>query len=332
MTDPWLSVLIPVYRVEPWLAACVDSVRRQADPGVEVLLLDDASPDRSGELARQLVADWPQARVLSHEYNRGLSAARNSLLAQARGDYVWFLDSDDLLLPGAIDGLRAALAGDGPDLVLCDFAVVRERTRLKHRLRGELHRSTFAGPSGQTRVVDGELMAGLLEVGELHSWSKIARRTLWRQAPFPEGRYFEDMAVIPGLLAHARSYRHVASPWVGYRQREGSILTAIDAEKIGHLLENMLSLRRGLAALPGFAEPRARFAVEHFCARSLITARRRMRLLDPVPPALAEQLRSAFAEALPQGLDPLLGGYLKRGWALRALRARRHLRASDQAR
>jgi glycosyltransferase involved in cell wall biosynthesis len=327
MPTPWLSLLIPVYRVEPWLAACVDSVRGQADAGVEVLLLDDASPDRSGDLARRLVADWPQARVLSHERNRGLSAARNSLLAQARGDYVWFLDSDDMLLPGAIAGLRAAIDQGAPDLVLCDFAVVRERARLKHRLRGERHRRTFAGTSNVTREADAALAAGLLEIGELHSWSKIARREVWQQASFPEGRYFEDMAVIPALLAHARSYRHVDRPWVGYRQREGSILTAVDAERIGHLLDNMLALRHGLAALPVLDDPAARFALEHFCARSLIAARRHLRRLGSAAPELEAKLREACAEALPDGLDALLRGYRRRGWLLRALRAKRQLRA-----
>lgn len=325
MNSPWLSLLIPVYRVEPWLAACVASVREQADAGVEVLLLDDASPDRSGELARRLVADWPQARVLSHERNRGLSAARNSLLAQARGDYVWFLDSDDLLLPGAIAGLRAAVAQGAADLVLCDFAVVRERERLKHRLRGERHRRTFAGTSNQTREADAALAAGLLEIGELHSWSKIARRELWQQASFPEGRYFEDMAVIPTLLAHARNYRHVDRPWVGYRQREGSILAAVDAGRIGHLLDNMLALRRGLIDLPALEDTTAQFALQHFCARSLIAARRHLRRLGTPAPELESKLRAACAEALRDGLDALLRGYRQRGWLLRALRARRQL-------
>ena len=67
---------------------------------------------------------------------------------------------------------------------------------------------------------------GLLQVGQLHSWSKIARREVWQAAPFPEGRYYEDMAVIAALIASTRSYRYVPETWVGYRQREGSILAS----------------------------------------------------------------------------------------------------------
>jgi len=224
-----------------------------------------------------------------------------------------------------LPGLRAAVREGAPDLVLCDFAVVRERESLKHRLRGERHRRTFAGVSNATRTADAALAAGLLEIGELHSWSKIARREIWQQARFPEGHYFEDMAVIPALLAQARSYRHVDRPWVGYRQREGSILTAVDAERVGHLLDNMLTLRRGLMDLPALADATARFALEHFCARSLIAARRHLRRLSRVPDALEKRVQDAAAEALPQGLKALMRDYRRRGWLLRALRARRQL-------
>src|SRR5690606_4751384 len=123
-SEPWLSVLVPVYRVEAYLERCVESVVRQGLDGIEVLLLDDASPDRSGEIAAMLQERHPgSVRVFTHSVNRGLSAARNSLLAQARGQYIWFPDSDDELLPNAIAGLRRMVVASAPDLVLCDLRV-----------------------------------------------------------------------------------------------------------------------------------------------------------------------------------------------------------------
>ncbi len=151
---PWLSVLVPVYNVRDYLAECVESVLAQApaDAGVEVLLLDDCSTDGSAEVMAALDARWPgRLRLLRHERNAGLSAARNTMIDAARGDYLWFLDSDDKLLPGAIAGLREVVGLHAPDAVLCDFAVWRERPRLKHRLRGERHRNTFAGPHAALR-------------------------------------------------------------------------------------------------------------------------------------------------------------------------------------
>ena len=96
MTDsdkPWLSVLIPVYNVEAYLQACVDSVIAQAVAGIELLLLDDAATDASPALMRTIAAENPEVvRLIAHPHNRGLAAARNTLVAGARGRYVWFLD------------------------------------------------------------------------------------------------------------------------------------------------------------------------------------------------------------------------------------------------
>lgn len=130
---PWLSVLIPVYNVRDYLAECVASVLEQApdDGSVEVLLLDDCSTDGSSETIDQLRARWPgRLRLLQHDRNRGLSAARNTMLGAAQGEYIWFLDSDDKLLPGAIPALHQIVQAHGPDAVLCDFQVWREKPRL----------------------------------------------------------------------------------------------------------------------------------------------------------------------------------------------------------
>ncbi|WP_395794433.1 glycosyltransferase family 2 protein [Aquimonas sp.] len=326
MNTPWLSLLIPVYKVEPWLGACLESIRAQAAQGIEVVLLDDASPDGSGALARRLIQDLPQARVLVHPKNRGLSAARNSLLAEARGEYVWFLDSDDVLLPGSIQSLRHSIEQGSPDLVLCDFRVVRERTRTKHRLRGELHRGTFAGTPHQTRAVGPELLAGLLKVGQLHSWSKIARRVAWQGAPFPEGRYYEDIAVIAALVAQVGSYRYVPETWVGYRQREGSILASSDAAKLKDLLHNACTLRSGAQELQHVSSPAASFALDHFCLRTMLTSLRLAAPLRSSAPELDAEIRTAFSRLLPDAGAAVLQAYLRRGWWWRWLRARARLR------
>src|SRR5690606_21510641 len=197
--SPWLSVLVPVYGVERWIRQCMESVLSQADDGVEILVLDDASPDGSMAIVHELQQRHPgRIRVLEHPRNRGLSAARNSLMDAATGRYFWFLDSDDVLLPGAIERLRGVVAREAPDLVLCDFRVQREDSGLLHRLRGEMHRHSFAG---RTRAGSGRdaLLAGLLEARQFHAWSKIATAGIWRAARFPEGRYFEDIAVIAPL-------------------------------------------------------------------------------------------------------------------------------------
>src|SRR5574337_1074190 len=254
----WLSILVPVHNVQHYLEECLASVVEQlpAEGGVQVLVLDDCSTDGSWALMRRLEQRWPGClRLLRHERNAGLSAARNTMIDAATGDYLWFLDSDDKLLPGAIAGLRAIVHRHAPDVVLCDFQVWRERVRLKHRLRGEGHRRSFEGPAHCLVRDRGQLLAGMLMTGELHAWSKVSRRGLWGGADaaglrFPVGRYFEDMATMPLMALRADSFFYEPRPWVAYRQRDSSILATMTTPKALDQSAALLPLVQALQGRP----------------------------------------------------------------------------------
>lgn len=331
---PWLSVLVPVFNVSAYVEACLHSVLDQADrdAGVELLVLDDAGSDDSWAKVERIAQRHPhRVRLLRHPRNRGLSAARNSLLAEARGRYVWFLDSDDVLLPGAITGLRNAVAEGGPALVLCDFAYLRPRPALKHRLRGERHVRTFANPAGGVSRDRAALVAGLLEAGELHAWSKIARREAWLRAPFPEGRYFEDIAAVAPLVAAADSFTYVAAPWVGYRQHGASILASLTPQRIRDGLQSIAELQAGLAALGEALDRSARRATDDFALRSFVSLLRRAEA-GPLrqEPSLREAFAASLARLFPHGADAVLRDWRARGWWLRAIRARRAIRRVER--
>ena len=319
---PWLSVLVPVYNVEPYIRDCLESVLAQADAGVEILVLDDASPDASMQVVRRVQDAHPgRVRSFAHEGNRGLSAARNSLLEQARGRYVWFLDSDDVLRAGAIEGLRALVERDAPDLVLCDYALFGERSGLSQRLRRGWHRRSFDGATAGISHDRDVLLTALLETRQLHTWSKIATLSAWRAARFPEGRYFEDIAVIPQLAGAVRSWTHAARPWVGYRQRGDSILARMTPAKSRDLLQSLREFHAGLLALPGGISARTRLALEYFCLRTFASLARKL----PEDEALVRDCRDAIAAVFPQGMPAVLAEYRARGWWLRAWRAERSL-------
>ena len=331
-TAPWVSILIPAYNVAPYLAECIDSVMQQADDGVEVLALDDCATDDSLAQLEALSARWQgRLRVLRHPRNGGLSAARNTLLDAATGRYVWFLDGDDKLLPGALPGLRGIVERDPPDLVLCDFRVWRERMRLKHRLRGELHRRTFDGPAARLSQDRCAPLAGMLMTGELHAWSKIARRALWADdLRFPPGRYFEDMATMPQLALRARSFYYQPTPWVAYRQRGSSILATMNLQKCLDQSQALSGLSSALGADTGGCrdDARVRLAMAHQSARNLIGAMRFLKTQRGAPAfgdatALAERLREDFRTLSPLSPPQLERAYLARGWWLRYLRFHR---------
>jgi glycosyltransferase involved in cell wall biosynthesis len=215
---PWLSILLPVYNVAPFVRPCVESILGQLpDQGVEVLLLNDASTDDSGRVCEDLAAAHPhRLRVLAHARNGGLSAARNTLLEAATGRYVWFVDSDDSVLPGSIRALQEIVGTHDPDIILCDY-----------RSRGQ-DTSTFSGPSRVLAIGHDDLVRGIFARGRMYAWAKIARRELWgNDLRFPVGRVFEDIVVMPRLCLRARTYYHMPEPWIEYRTREGSITSSV---------------------------------------------------------------------------------------------------------
>ena len=334
----WLSLLIPVFNVADYVEECVRSVLEQADAGVQVLLLDDCSTDASWAVLQRLAQQWPgRLQLLQHACNSGISAARNSLLAAAQGDYVWFLDSDDKVLPGALAQLRQIVQSQQPDLVLCDFQVWRARPRLKHRLRREQHKRSFAGAAG--RLVDDRcaLLHGLLLSGQLHAWSKIARRALWSPPEpaqallrFPVGRYFEDMVTMPLLALRAQRFYYQSTPWMAYRQRGGSILASMTVAKALDQSTALLPLRQaltasGCAAHAGVQRALAQHAARNWQGASRFIARADLPLEEKR--RLLTQVRSDFEAvagvAPAQWLQSLLlrGRWIKAAKFWRAYRA-----------
>lgn len=324
---PWLSVLIPVYNVEAYLAECVQSVMAQADDGVEVLLVDDCSTDASLALMQHLAHQWPgRLRLLQHGRNGGLSVARNTMIDAAQGQYLWFLDSDDALLPGALEGLRAIVQAHTPDLVLCDFRVWREQPRFKHWLRGENHQRTFAGQAGQCSHDRSSLLAGMLCTGQLHAWSKISRRALWTaDVRFPAGRYFEDMMTMPLLALKAGNYYYQPSPWVAYRQRSSSILATMTLAKAVDQSQALVALRQALQGDVLAGDANVQFALAHQSARNLIGAMRYVARqgVSAEMQAAADQVRDSFQASSLWTAGALQRAYWLRGWWLRSLKFRR---------
>lgn len=349
MSRPWLSFLIPAYNVQGYLRESVASALSQADAllqagspagsaalaaaQVEVLIVDDCSTDGTPALMRQLALEDPRVRCLFHARNQGVSVTRNTLLDNARGDYFWFLDADDWLMPGAVPRLRAIVEQHAPSLVMCDYRMIRESPKLKHRLRGHPRKSTFQGPVRQRITDPSVIMGGTFRGGQMHPWSKIARRELWgSDLRFPAGRHFEDMHLLPFIALRAPDLWYEPEVWVAYRQRAGSIMHTLNPDKAGDLAWAMTGLKEAAESTgAGERSPQrlsadACFAWANTVARKFIGASRMMWRFDPVrAPALIDEYREMMLAQLPMPLDALLAGYRRRGWWLRAWRLARWL-------
>lgn len=212
---PLVSVVVPVYNVRQYLEACVKSVKAQSYPNWELILVDDGATDGSGELCDVLAAEEKRIRVI-HKANGGLSDARNAGLQQAEGEYVIFLDSDDLLDAGAIEKLLTVCVRTNADV-----AIGQTQPFAEELLRaGEKTNPQYEVISGQETLRRMFLHRGV----EHAAWGKLYRRECWKAIKFPKGLLYEDYATIYPVIAQCRTVVVYHEPLYYYRVRTGSIM------------------------------------------------------------------------------------------------------------
>lgn len=326
---PWLSVLVPFHNVHEYLGECLRSIAGQADEGVEILAFDDGSTDGSLEVARSLAG---AVTVLGGRENGGVSRARNALIAHARGRHVWFVDSDDVLMPGAIAGLRGIVDGHDPDIILCDYLRLRANPRWRHRLRGDFHVSSFSGPARTILRDRSVMLEGLFRAASLHPWTRISKRALWGEdLRFPLDRSFEDIAVMPRLFLRVeRAYE--PSVWIAHRvRRAGSIVATPSLRKAGDLVHALDGQFQDAQAQMDVSVP-ARRAWSVYAAQNFLTAARTAAAY-PVAESAAcmRSMVLAFERQIPLGLRELFMAMLLCGKPKRALQVAYWVRRARRA-
>lgn len=217
---PAISVIIPVYKVEPYLDACVSSVVGQTFSDLEILLVDDGSPDRCPELCDAWAQKDPRVRVI-HQENGGLSAARNTGIEAAKGEFLAFVDSDDMLEPDALRRAWEAQQACQADLVIFNLVYVDEHNH-------SLPAPDFSGFRDEVLTAD-EVWQRYFALAEqkiyyVVAWNKLYRRELFKTLRYAPGKRYEDQFLLPGLLAQCKTIACLR--YVGYRyaQRGGSIM------------------------------------------------------------------------------------------------------------
>ena len=234
--EPAVSVIIPVYGVEPWLAECLDSVTAQTLTDIEVICVDDASPDRSGEILDEYAARDDRFRVFHLPENHGQGFGRNLGLDRARGKYVYLLDSDDMIAPEALERLYALAEADSLDGILFDSEVFYSDEKLARRYTFYQAQRSDSYPD-DVRTGE-ELFSAMIERGE---WNCYVQREFWNRAfldregvRFPEGSEHEDEVFAFRAVLSARRIRLTHDRFFRYRIRENSVVTSPPAPKNFH--------------------------------------------------------------------------------------------------
>ena len=223
--QPLVSVIVPVYKVEDVLARCLDTLCRQSLRDIEIILVDDASPDRCGEICEQYAAEDARFKVIHHSENRGLSAARNTGISHASANYLTFVDSDDFVHEDFCKLPYECAVQQQADLVMFCFQSVD-----KNGSPGLKKKAENRGAGKLTRLEAIDLLQN--SVGN-YAWNKLYRKELFHDISFPPGYLYEDVGTTYKTVWKASRIYYLNKVLYYHCYRVGSI-TTLKTEKSLH--------------------------------------------------------------------------------------------------
>ena len=230
--DKLVSVIVPIYKVEPYLNRCVVSIVQQTYPNLEIILVDDGSPDKCPQICDEWALRDDRIKVI-HKENGGLSDARNVGIESAKGEFFCFVDSDDYLQPSMITKLMDMSEQYDVKMVLTNFACIFENgerafTREESPIKEGLYDAEMLFP----------LLYQRLNWYYIVAWNKIYHCSLFDDIRFPLGRIHEDEYVVAQLMWKAKRIAcNVSEEYVYIYKRPGAIMAEKQKERYQYLFE-----------------------------------------------------------------------------------------------
>lgn len=216
---PLISVIVPVYKVEAYLPACVDSILSQTFSNFELILVDDGSPDACGAMCDSYAHEDSRIRVI-HQENGGLSAARNAGLDIAKGEYVTFVDSDDVIAPDCLQLFTEVTGETNADVVVGSYTEFSDDSNLEGIWTQLKEKKSY-------RIENRYNACEALYLGKaempINAWGKLYKTGVIGSQRFPVGRIHEDQAFVPRIIYAASGIAILDRAVYGYRHNEDGI-------------------------------------------------------------------------------------------------------------
>ena len=233
---PFVSVVLPVYNVAEYLPACLDSLCLQDTDGYEIIAVDDGSTDGSLTVLREYERRFPGLLRVVCKPNGGLSDARNFGMGLARGEYLAFVDSDDLVSPSLVRLMKEKAAATDADVVVCNHAEYWGESD-----RAEVRWMSFINSYGHSVSERPELLVAV----HPYAWNKLYRRRLFDdfEISYPAGQAFEDSATTFNLLLHANKIEYVDEALYFYRMDRAGSITNTFNQKFYDIFKSFDSIR-----------------------------------------------------------------------------------------
>lgn len=219
-----ISVIIPIYKVEAYLKRCIDSVLTQSYTDMEIILVDDESPDNCPAICEEYAKQDSRIRVI-HKKNGGLSDARNAGLDIAKGDYISFVDSDDWVAPDFLESMYGALIRNNADISICGM--------VNHYEDG--HEDTLYAPATSERPVEGDEIFDTLY--QPCAQNKMYKASIFKSVRYPVGRWYEDVFAYNEILPQVKRIAYTGKNSYFYYIRNNSIMHTAYCLKSTHIIE-----------------------------------------------------------------------------------------------
>ncbi len=208
-----ITVVIPIYKVEKYLQKCLDSIINQSYKNLEIILVNDGSPDNCGKICDEYAKKDTRIKVI-HKENGGLSDARNIGIKNANGKYITFIDSDDYITEDYVEYLYELIKKYNVKLSICGIKTVWKETKIQKR---EKEKEELLNSK---QAFENMLFAKGIEVA---AYGKMYLTELWEEYEFPKGKAYEDTAVVYKLIEKAENIAYGNKKCYYYVARVGSI-------------------------------------------------------------------------------------------------------------
>ena len=293
---PKVTVVVPVYNVEKYLHKCAESILNQSFQDFELILVDDGSTDKSGDICDRFAEKDSRVRVI-HQENGGLGAARNTGTREARGEWLLYVDSDDSIESVTIHSALRTAEANNADIVVFGFQSVDEDGHAVERFVDDIPKGSAFSLRTKPEMLLGAPVA----------WNKLYRLSLFDDIEYPGRAWYEDIRTTPKLQAEAKRIVYMEDLLYNYLMREGSITKNINVERNVEILEAFEDIIGWFKSKGWFENYKKEF--EYLTVLHVyITASVRVIRVDPAH-ELLERFRSYLTDNFP---DYKNNPYLKR--------------------
>lgn len=219
-----ISVIVPVYNIDSYLQRMLDSLIRQSYTNLEIILIDDGSLDNSGKICDEYAAMDSRIRVV-HKDNEGVSVARNLGLELSSGDYIGFVDSDDVIDENMYKKLYDNMVINDCDISVCDYITFSDKVNFEYRDNIKI----YSREQALRDIINDGAITNFL-------WNKLFKKSLFNKVRFPMGKIYEDLYVMPKLIMSSKKVCYDNSKLYGYFKRNNSYVNTYNDQKNNNYL------------------------------------------------------------------------------------------------